>query len=175
MLRNVPGADWLARFWIAAKLDLAFAAFKVNRIGAVLRKALQSSLTGYMRRAAPSKYHDILVPDFDFGAKRPVLDHGYLSALHDDRFTLLRSGSLAVTGANEIQTAAGEKLHVDMIILANGFKTQQLLTPMTIKGRTGSELPGLWHQSGNFASAYMGFGITTHIIREALRLTVVKC
>lgn len=121
-----------------------------------MRSVLQSSIISYMKQAAPSKYHDILIPEFDFGAKRPVLDHGYLNALHDSRITLLRSGSLAVTGPREVQTAGGEKVHADMIILANGFKTQQLLTPMCIKGRSGVELPDLWHQSGSFASAYMG-------------------
>ncbi|KAK3177469.1 hypothetical protein K4F52_009760 [Lecanicillium sp. MT-2017a] len=155
LMRNFPGAAWLARFSIATKLDFAFSAFKTNLIGELLRKALQSSIASYMRQQSPSKYHDILIPDFDFGAKRPVLDHGYLSALHDDRLTLLRSASLTVTGASEVQTADGEKVHADIIIMANGFRTQELLTPMVIEGRMGVKLPDVWHQGG-FASAYMG-------------------
>lgn len=144
------------RYWLAAKFDLAFTAFTTGRMGKMLRKALQKHLEAYMRRTAPSEYHDILIPDFEFGAKRPVLDHGYLSALHDPRVKLLRSPSLAVVGPREIQAENGETFEADVIILANGFKTQELLTPMTIMGQNGAELPNLWRQDGSFASAYMG-------------------
>jgi cation diffusion facilitator CzcD-associated flavoprotein CzcO len=151
----------LWRCWLAAKLDLAFTAFTTSTMGQILRKALQKSLEDYIRRTAPEEYHDILIPDFDFGAKRPVLDHGYLSALHDPRVKLLQSPSLAVVGTREIQAEDGETFQADVIILANGFKTQDLLTPMTIVGQNGVELPKLWHQEGNFASAYMGYVYTT--------------
>ncbi|KAK4194381.1 hypothetical protein QBC40DRAFT_319904 [Triangularia verruculosa] len=156
LFRSFPASNRLWRCWLAAKLDLAFTAFTTSTMGQMLRKALQKSLENYMRRTAPSKYHDILIPDFDFGAKRPVLDHGYLSTLHDPRVKLLRSPSLAVAGPREIQAEDGETFQADVIILANGFKTQELLTPMTIRGQNGAELPKLWRQRGSFASAYMG-------------------
>lgn len=139
------------------KLDLVFAAFRTDAIGKVLRKAIQRSIDSYMRRTAPLKYHDILIPDFDFGAKRPVLDHGYLNALHSPRMKLLRSGSLVAIGPREIQADGAQILQADAIILANGFKTQELLAPMVITGHDGEELPKLWQRDGNFASAYMGY------------------
>ncbi|KAL2193553.1 hypothetical protein P885DRAFT_45032 [Corynascus similis CBS 632.67] len=153
---NGPVPAWQKWCWLAAKLDLAFTAFTTSTVGQILRKALQKHLEDYIRRTAPSEYHDILIPDFDFGVKRPVLDHGYLSTLHDPRVKLLRSPSLEVIGPREIQAQDGETFQADVIILANGFKTQELLTPMTIVGQNGTELPKLWHQRGNFASAYMG-------------------
>ncbi|KAK3298714.1 uncharacterized protein B0H64DRAFT_439154 [Chaetomium fimeti] len=156
LFRSFPASNRLWRWCLAAKLDLAFAAFTTGTVGRVLRGALQKHLEGYMRRTAPSEYHDILIPDFDFGAKRPVLDHGYLGTLHDPRVKLLRSPSLAVVGPRDIQTESGESFPADVIILANGFKTQDLLTPMTIIGQNGAELPKLWREEGNFASAYMG-------------------
>lgn len=116
-----------------------------------------------MRRTAPVEYHDILIPDFDFGAKRPVLDHGYLNVLHDPKVTLLRSSSLTVVGPRQVQTNDGEILQADAIILANGFKTQELLAPMAIRGRDGAELPKAWSQKDAFSSAYMGYvQITIH-------------
>ena len=161
LFHSFPAANRLWRFWLAAKLDLAFPAFTISTMGKMLRKALQKPLESYIRRTAPSEYHDILIPDFDFGAKRPVLDHGYLSSLHDPRVKLLRSPSLAVVGTREIQAEDGETFQADVVILANGFKTQELLTPMTITGQYGAELPKLWRQEGNFASAYMGYVQTT--------------
>ncbi|KAL8341211.1 hypothetical protein RB601_005734 [Gaeumannomyces tritici] len=156
LFHSFPASNRLWRFWLAAKLDLVFTAFTISTMGKMFRKVLQKQLEGYIQRTAPSEYHDILIPDFDFGAKRPVLDHGYLSSLHDPRVKLLRSPSLAVVGTLEIQAENGEIFQADVIILANGFKTQELLTPMTITGQYGAELPKLWRQEGNFASAYMG-------------------
>ncbi|KAH6854758.1 hypothetical protein B0I37DRAFT_422569 [Chaetomium sp. MPI-CAGE-AT-0009] len=135
--------------WIAPKDNGPVPAWRKWRL-------VHKYITDYIRRTAPSEYHDILIPDFDFGSKRPVLDHGYLSCLHDPRVKLLRSPSLAVVGPREIQTEGGETFQADVIILANGFKTQELLTPMAIMGQDGAEIPKLWHQDGNFASAYMG-------------------
>jgi len=89
------------------KLDLAFATFTTSTLGKMLRKALQKHLKDYMQRTAPSEYHDILIPDFSFSTKRPVLDHGYLSALHYPRVKPLRSPSLTVVGPREIQTQDG--------------------------------------------------------------------
>lgn len=157
IFRNIPATDRLGRFWIAAKLDLAFATFKTNTIGDVLRKVLQTYLTTYMRRLWPSKYHDILIPKFDFGAKRPAMDHGYLNALHDPRVTLIRSSSLTVSGSRHVLCEDGRLLQADAIILANGFRTQELLSPMRITGEDDQELHQLWHQNGNFPSAYMGY------------------
>jgi cation diffusion facilitator CzcD-associated flavoprotein CzcO len=139
------------------KLDMAFPAFTAGVVGKMLRKAVHKHLTAYIRRIAPLEYHDILIPDYDFGVKRPVVDHGYLNALHDPKVKLLKSPSLSVVGPRELQVESGETFHADVIILANGFKTQELLTPMTIKGKNGAELPGIWRQEGKYASAYMGY------------------
>lgn len=157
LFRTLPLSNRLWRLWLAAKLDLGFAAFKTNSLGKMLRNSLQKTLGDYMRRTAPSQYHDLLVPDFDFGAKRIVLDHGYLDILHDHRVKLLQSSSLAVVGPQELRAGDGTTFHADVIILASGFKTQELLFPMTIAGRGGAELPEIWRQEGNFASAYMGY------------------
>lgn len=160
MFRTFPLSNRLWRYWLAAKLDLAFMAFRTSTLGNTLRKFVQKSLENYMRRTAPSEYHNILIPDFDFGAKRPVLDHGYLGVLHDQRVKLLQSPSLTVVGPREIQAEDGETFPADVIILANGFKTQQLLTSMAITGRNGTELPEIWRQEGHFSSAYMGYVLT---------------
>jgi cation diffusion facilitator CzcD-associated flavoprotein CzcO len=137
-------------------LDLSFNAFKVNIIGDMLRKVIQMHLASYMRRQSPPGYHDVLIPDYDFGAKRPVMDHGYLSALHEPRLTLIRSRSLTVLGPRGVECDNGQLLEADAIILANGFKTQGFLAPVRVIGEEGQELHQVWNQNGNFPSAYMG-------------------
>lgn len=139
------------------KLDLAFPVLKSNPLGKLLRKQIQASLTKYMRCSAPEKYHHLLIPEFEFGAKRSVLDHGYLQSLHDPRVNLVGTQSLSVVGPREIRSDNSETFIADVLILANGFKTQQLLTPMGITGLAGAELPAVWQGEGNYASAYMGY------------------
>ncbi|KAI8689141.1 hypothetical protein NCS55_00170200 [Fusarium keratoplasticum] len=158
--RRVPFANRFWRYWLAIKLDLAFPAFKQNGLGKFLRQQVQTSLTNYIRRSAPQKYHHMLIPCFDFGAKRPVLDHGCLQSLHDPRVTLVSTRSLSVVGPRELQSNNGDIFPADVLILANGFETQQLLTPMNITGLRGVELPALWQQSEKYASAYMGICIS---------------
>lgn len=144
------------------KLDMAFPAFTTGAMGRMLRKVLQRHLAAYIRRAAPREYHDLLVPDYDFGAKRPVVDHGYLDALHDPKVKLVKSSSLAVVGPRDVQVEGGEIFQADVIILANGFKTQELLTRMGVTGLDGVELPKFWREEGNFPSAYMGYVLYDH-------------
>jgi hypothetical protein len=64
---------------------------------------------------------------------------------------------LTVTGPRTILTGDSQNFPANVILLlANGFKTQDLLTPVTITGTNNAKLPDLWHQEGNFPSAYMG-------------------
>lgn len=85
------------------------------------------------------------------------MDHGYLKSLHDHKIKLIQSPSLEVVHPLRVRDHMGETHAADVIILANGFKTQQLLTPMTINGLDGSKLPELWQHGDNVASAYMGY------------------
>ncbi|KAL1958499.1 hypothetical protein VTO42DRAFT_4363 [Malbranchea cinnamomea] len=144
------------RWWLAAKLDLAFSAFRKTKVGGILRKLLETKIRSYMKRAAPPKYHSLLIPTYPFGAKRPVLDHGYLNALHDPRVTLIRSEKLQAVDSHMLATESGQQIPADILILANGFQTQDLLTPMKIQGRNGAVLPDLWHEDGKWPAAYMG-------------------
>ncbi|KAJ0426196.1 hypothetical protein BJY00DRAFT_298280 [Aspergillus carlsbadensis] len=160
ILHKIPWITQARRWILAAKFDLAFAAFRKNRLGRFLRAQLERSLRGYMQRTAPSKYHDLLIPTFPFGAKRPVLDHGYLAALHDPRVTLIRAENLRASGPFSLaNNGDDENIPADIIILANGFKTQSLLTPMRIEGRNGAALSDLWHEDGKYPSAYMGVAV----------------
>lgn len=139
------------------KLDLAFVAFKNSFLGRHVRSRLETTLVSYIERTAPSRYRSILVPSYVFGAKRAILDHGYLASLHNPKAKLVKSQSLTVVGANQIADENGVVYPADIIILANGFKTAQLLTPMTITGMNGLNLRDLWERGPHGARAYMGY------------------
>jgi cation diffusion facilitator CzcD-associated flavoprotein CzcO len=152
---NLPLANRLYRSWLALKLDLAFIAFKGNVLGRHIRSALEASLSAYIRRTAPPQYHSDLIPSYSFSAKRPILDHGYLACLSSPKVNLVKSKSTTVVGGNRLADDNGNVYPADIIILANGFKTQQLLMPMKITGLDGVELRELWENTGT--SAYMGY------------------
>jgi cation diffusion facilitator CzcD-associated flavoprotein CzcO len=150
-------ANQLYFWWLAVKLDLAFIAFRNNSIGRFVRSKLEASISDYMQRTAPFEYHSILIPSYSFGAKRPILDHGYLVSLHNPKVSLVKSKSLKVVGENQLADGNGTVYPADIIILANGFKSQQLLTPMTITGSNGVDLRELWENGEAGTSAYMGY------------------
>ncbi|KAM3508558.1 hypothetical protein MY11210_006666 [Beauveria gryllotalpidicola] len=103
----------------------------------------------------------ILIPKYEFGAKRPVMDHGYLEITNNPKFQLVRcDGIVAVegTGKKTIVDGAGNHHEVDVIILANGFKTQDLLVPMEVRGQQGRNLREEWKDRGG-AEAYMGVSV----------------
>ncbi|OTA98199.1 hypothetical protein M426DRAFT_28669, partial [Hypoxylon sp. CI-4A] len=54
---------------------------------------------------------------------------------------------------------AGNRHEVDLVILANGFKTQDLLTPMKVTGIEGKDLRVLWESRGG-SEAYMGVSVS---------------
>ncbi|KFY45041.1 hypothetical protein V494_01170 [Pseudogymnoascus sp. VKM F-4513 (FW-928)] len=151
---NLPLANRLYRSWLALKFDLAFIAFKDNILGRHIRSALEVSLSAYIRRTAPPQYHSDLIPSYSFGTKRPILDHGYLACLSSPKVNLVKSKSTTVVGGNRLADDNGNGYPADIIILANGYKTQQLLMPMKITGLDGVELRELWENTGT--SAYMG-------------------
>jgi cation diffusion facilitator CzcD-associated flavoprotein CzcO len=118
---------------------------------------VQRSVADYTRRSAPSKYHDVLIPDFSLGAKRPVLDRGYLLALHDPRVKLIKSRLISISSPSQVTIAEDGSYPIDVIVLGNGFRSQELLMPMEIVGIGDNELPKLWQSGVNYAAAaHMG-------------------
>jgi hypothetical protein len=86
------------------------------------------------------------------------VDHGYLEATNRDNFTLIKCDGLQSVEGSDRRTLvdkAGNRREVDIVILANGFKTQDLLTPMSVYGLEGKNLREIWQQRGG-SEAYMG-------------------
>lgn len=147
------------RRWLTAySFDAGFGAFYNNKAGAKARKVNADALLSYMRSVSNPKYHDILLPSYELGAKRAVVDHGYLEATNRDNFSLIKCDGLQSVEGSDRRTLvdkAGNSHEVDVVILANGFKTQDLLTPMSVYGTDGKNLRQIWKQRGG-SEAYMG-------------------
>lgn len=92
----------------------------------------------------------LLVPDYPFGCKRPIIDSGYYETFNRDNVMLV---DLKKTPVVEI-TASGIRttdrfLEVDTIVYATGFDAMTgALTRIDIRGRGGMCLRDLWNAEG---------------------------
>ncbi|BCS27944.1 uncharacterized protein APUU_60992A [Aspergillus puulaauensis] len=126
----------LHRLHIFLLAENGFRMFPMTARAASLRQKRRREVEKYMRDAAPAKYHDILIPDFEIGCKRLIFDDGYLKSLHSDNFNLTTAKILEIF-LEGVRTSEGVIL-ADVIVLASGFKTNQLMPFMDIVGRDGS-------------------------------------
>jgi cation diffusion facilitator CzcD-associated flavoprotein CzcO len=76
IFKYVPFALAMHRFHIFILAEKDFGLFYMNSLGAMMRKMKRSSVERFMREAAPAKYHDILIPDFDVGCKASISEPG---------------------------------------------------------------------------------------------------
>lgn len=87
---------------------------------------------------------------------RPVLvdkDYSIVDVLLNDNVTLVSDGVGRVT-PDAIELPDGTRCPVDVIVLATGFKANDFLWPMEIRGRGGQRVEDLWARDG--ARGYLG-------------------
>jgi 4-hydroxyacetophenone monooxygenase len=87
---------------------------------------------------------------------RPVLvdrDYSVLDVLLRDDVTLLTEG-IGRVAEDSIELPSGTRHQVDVIVLATGFRANDFLWPMEVRGREGLPLEQLWAKDG--ARAYVG-------------------
>lgn len=97
-----------------------------------------------------------VLPDYPPMGRRTLQDNGsWLGALQRDNVTLEAQGISEVTAEGVIANN-GEVFSADIIIYATGFKTDQFLWPMEIRGRGGQLLSETWSEE---PSAYLGITV----------------
>ncbi|BFZ57081.1 hypothetical protein PYCC9005_004131 [Savitreella phatthalungensis] len=133
------------RLVLAAFMDLAFTPFWANRLGKTLRADYQKKIRGYISAKCPEKYRDIIVPDFQIGCKRRVMDTGYLECLSRDNVDVTRDGLVEIK-EHSVVTKSGKEYPCDAIVLANGFKVGKFEVDIT--GRYGETLEKHWDKYG---------------------------
>lgn len=149
--RWVPGAMALMRLTVFVGAENELRAFYMTDRAAQFRKGRRAWTENYMREAAPEKYHEMLIPDFEYGCKRRIFDAGYLDALHADNVTLTNTKALEIVPEG-VRTADGI-IEADTLVLANGFVTNRFLDDFQVKGRGGVSVTEHWESFGG-AEAY---------------------
>ncbi|KAI1128371.1 putative monooxygenase [Nemania abortiva] len=136
--------------------EMDFQAFPIES-GEPVRKMYARFHEGYIRRAAPEKYVDFLLPKTAIGCKRRVMDTHYLECLHRDNVELVYDDPIEEVTENGVRTESGRDVHADAIILANGFEVLDILSNLNIHGEGGLSIADHWDTFSEGApSSYFG-------------------
>lgn len=139
VMRYVPLAMRLYRAKHYYDMEADWSGFPIES-GAAIRSGLAKENEAYVKRMAPKKYWDALIPKAEIGCKRKVLDTEYLKCLWRDNVDLIPNDPVQQITEDGVLTKSGREIKADAIILAIGFATQQMLCPMEIIGRDGLKL-----------------------------------
>ena len=115
---------------------------------------------------------DKLVPNYPLFVKRPTISNGdFFRAIQRDNVSLVTDSIQRITPRG-IVDSSGTEHELDVIIYATGFRVQEYLAPMTIRGRGGEELNAFWQDRPggflgitvpHFPNFYMMYGPGTNL------------
>jgi cation diffusion facilitator CzcD-associated flavoprotein CzcO len=156
VMRYVPLAMRLYRLKLYADMEKDFAGFDIES-GSQIRQGLKEENERYVKRMAPEKYWDALIPKHMIGCKRKVMDTNYLSCLHRSNVELVYSDPVARITPTGVRTKSGREIPADAIVLATGFSVHRMLSPMEIIGQNKISLNAHWDSTHRGAAqAYLG-------------------
>ncbi|KXJ87219.1 putative flavin-binding monooxygenase [Microdochium bolleyi] len=156
LLMRIPGVMQLLRAKIYAELEAEWTMFETGT-GAEARRKLGETSRRYIRENAPAQYVDSLIPKFEVGCKRRVFDTGYLECLHRKNVDLVTGDGVESITKTGVVFKSGRKLDVDAIVLATGFETTTLLSPLEIVGKDGVSINEHWKRyNQGLPQAYYG-------------------
>ncbi|KAL2430463.1 Baeyer-Villiger monooxygenase [Exophiala dermatitidis] len=170
--QRIPGFQNAVRKFAFGMLELEFVSlFSPTEAARERRKKKAEQLLAYLRRKVPAKYHEILTPDYEVFCKRRVVDEGWFDSLSSPKVELT---TLPLTAVQARSVTLGPGRHyppmnkmdskaptdqrtvpADVIIMANGYETNQWLHPLDVTGRQGRSLYKTWDERGG-AQAYLG-------------------
>ncbi|PLN86438.1 monooxygenase [Aspergillus taichungensis] len=136
IFRFIPFAMRLHRLHIFLLMEMAYRLFPNTKAAARLRQKTRNEAEAYIRKTAPEKYHDLLIPDFEIGCKRRIFDPMYLPTLHNEKVSLTKTDITAIL-PDGIQITDGF-IPADIIVLATGFQTNKFLPYTQVHGRDGT-------------------------------------
>lgn len=169
---HIPGFQNALRKLIFAGMEAEFVAlFTPSEAARERRKKKAEELLAYLRKTVPEEYHEIMTPDYEVFCKRRVVDEGWFKSLGrpDVEITTLpltsvqpRSVTLGpgrhyppMSKTSSTAPTEARTVPADVIVMANGYETNQWLHPLDVTGRNGRSLYKTWDSRGG-AQAYLG-------------------
>ncbi|KAJ1308197.1 hypothetical protein OPQ81_003912 [Rhizoctonia solani] len=151
--RNVPLALRGFRLYLATRSEMFYQHLKLGPFATHFRKREEKDMANYIRSVAPAKYHQHLIPSYDVGCKRIIMDPGYLQALNRPNVDMEWDPILEIV-PDGIVTKSGRKHQVDVIAFATGFDIASSVT-LDVTGAKGERLQDYYRREGG-PTGYMG-------------------
>ncbi|KAF7982943.1 hypothetical protein HWV62_25246 [Athelia sp. TMB] len=143
--RWVPGLMLCVRWLLFHLLEYTFIQFQTTPRGDRQRAYTKKMSDAYVEKTAPREYWDMLKPKYKVGCKRRVFDPGYLACLHRENVHLTNDPIVKIE-ENEVITDSGKRYPADVIVLANGFVTEDL--NLSVVGVNGATPKQHWAEYG---------------------------
>jgi cation diffusion facilitator CzcD-associated flavoprotein CzcO len=140
MYRWIPGVLRLERFAIYLEHEARYFALK-NPQGFMSRVVRYVARRYLEKEIADPKMRAKLWPDYTFGCKRMLITDDYYAALSRDNVSLV-TDRIERIEPDGIVTSGGKHV-VDAIVLATGFRVQDMLS-FNIIGRSGRSMNDVW-------------------------------
>ncbi|KAK6514758.1 hypothetical protein TWF506_007123 [Arthrobotrys conoides] len=151
IFRFLPGSQAIARALVFTSIEAGWLAFRNGKLGERIRAAQEKKSIAHVKRNAPEKYWNLLIPTFPIGFKRRIYDDTYLPALKSEKVTLTKD-DVTHLSENAIHTASGAEYKADVVIMATGYKTNEWIAPLDVVGRKGETLSQHWSKMGGPAA-----------------------
>ena len=132
--------------------------FEDQHARSALNKRIRDQQLAFIKRKLANRPEliDKMTPVAPPYSARPIIidtDYSIYDALLRDDVTLVTEPILKIK-PNGIEVEGGGEYAVDIIVYATGFKANDFLWPMEIRGRGGKRVEELWEKDG--ARAYLG-------------------
>ncbi len=152
-IRHIPGLQALRRKFIFYYTEALTASIRNPR---TLGRLLSARSAAFMRtQLADPELRRKVWPDYTFGCKRVLFSSSFLPALARSNVELVTDAITRVEPAG-IVTADGALAEVDCIIWGTGFRTNEFMFPMQVRGSDGRELSDTWADG---AHAHLGMTV----------------
>jgi len=161
---NFPYYSNFVRFRIAALMnpEIATAAkvdpdFDDPHAVSAANKAMRDMCIKFIERKLGTRpdLMEKMIPNHPPGSSRPIRidsDDSIFDALHRDDLSLVTGSIDRITPKGVL--AGGVEHEVDVIVYATGFRANEYLWPMEVRGRNGVRIEEMWAKDG--PRAYLG-------------------
>ena len=117
-----------------------------------VRLELEDACMGNIALVEDPSVREKLVPDHQWGCKRPLFSNDYYPAFNRPNLDLVTEPIQRIT-PNSVVTADGQERCADTLVFATGFETTKFLSAIEVIGRNGLKISDAWSDG---AQAYMG-------------------
>ncbi|MGB8365167.1 MAG: flavin-containing monooxygenase [Rhizomicrobium sp.] len=153
LFRTIPGLQTLFRDTIYWTMEMRAPGFLGNR--KLMSRVEKLALRHLEKTIADPKLRAALTPDYQVGCKRILISDDYYQALAGSNVVLVTSPIGRATPSG-IVTADGCEHQLDTLVYATGFRANEPLAELEIRGRGGHSLAYEWRYG---AEAYYGMTV----------------